>query len=164
MLRTSWQWLKHRLIQLAANYPQLMVVLIFLFLLTLSNQVYFATGIAVQIPIFWHMLVMGTLMATYGAFLLYEVIRLHGRLAEARLVRTVASTLHHEINNPLMVIQLSAEKLQTLRTYDETTVQNILTQGARIRDALLRLSKLEEEVRLRKEQGFAGLIDIPGSR
>lgn len=164
MLRAFWRRLRQRVTGLALGYPPLMAVLIFLFLLTLSNQVYFATGIAVQIPVFWHMLVMGTLMATYGAFLLYEVIRLHGKLAEVRLVRTIASTLHHEINDPLMVIQLSGEKLQTLRSYDETCVNNILAYGTRIRDVLLRLSKLEEEVRLRKEQGFAGLIDIPGSR
>ncbi|MFQ5817951.1 MAG: histidine kinase dimerization/phospho-acceptor domain-containing protein [Terriglobia bacterium] len=164
MLRVFWRWPRQRLLQLALKYPPLMAGLIFLFFLTVSNQVYFTTGIALQLPAFWHMLLMGTLMATYGAFLLHEIIRMHSKLARVQVVRTLVSTLQHEMNTPLMVIQLSAHKLQTLKSYDETCVNNILDHTLRIRDLIVKLSHLDQEVRLHQKPGFEGLIDVTRSR
>jgi nitrogen fixation/metabolism regulation signal transduction histidine kinase len=76
----------------------------------------------------------------------------------------VVATLHHEINNPLTVIQLSAEKLHELQRYDEPTVANIITHGTRIYTVVSKLNKLDEAVHLRQEEGFEGLIDVARSR
>ncbi len=136
----------------------------FLFLHTLSSQVYFTARHVIEMPSYWHMLLMGALMAAFGAVLLYEVIRLTRRLAELEIVRAVATTLLHEINNPLQVIQMSAEKLRTLPQHDPETVGNILTYAERIRSTVANLSKLRERVFLHQESGFASLIDLDRSK
>ena len=164
MKQPFWRWLRERIIGLALSYPFLIAGLMFLFLLTVSNHVFFAVGIAIQVSVFWQMLAIGSVMASFGAALLYEVIRLQSRLTEAWLVRSVVATLQHEINNPLQVINLTAEMLLSSRSYDETSLRNILAEGMRIRDAVAKLSTLTQEVRLRREPGFAGLIDVTGSR
>lgn len=160
----SSAWVRRHVTGLAIRHPSVAAALLFLFLFTLSNHIEFTTGMALQISPFWHMLLIGGVMASFAAILLYDVIRLHRRLAEVQMVRTVVSTLHHEINNPLMVIQLSAEKLQMLKSYDEPTVNNILDYGTAIRDVVGKLGQLDEEVKLRVEPGFEGLIDVHRSR
>jgi len=159
-----WRFVRQRVIGMAIRRPGLTAGIVFFFLLTVSNHVEFVTGMAVPISPFWHMLVEGAVMASFGAALLYEIIRLHRKLAEVRMVRAVASTLHHEINNPLTVIQFSAEKMLRLRVYDEPSVNDIISHNTRIRDVVVRLSELDQEVRLRFEAGFEGLIDLARSR
>lgn len=153
-------WTRKHILSLAGRYPGLVSALLFFFLFAVSNHIEFTTGMAMQISPFWHMLLVGAVMASFAAILLYDVIRLHRQLAEVQMVRTVVSTLHHEINNPLMVIQLSAEKLQALKSYDEPTVNNILDYGIVIRDVVVKLGTLDDEVKLRVEPGFEGLIDV----
>lgn len=157
-------WTRKHILSLAVRYPGLMSALLFFFLFAVSNHLEFTSGMALQSSPFWHMLLVGAVMASFAAILLYEVIRLHRQLAEVRMVRHVVSTLHHEINNPLLVIQLSAEKLQALRAYDDPTVKNILDYGTVIRDVVVQLGSLDYEVRLRVEPGFENLIDIARSR
>ena len=160
----SSTWLRRHVIPLAIRHPALAAGIVFFFLLTLSNHIEFTTGMVVPISPFWHMLIEGAVMAGFGAALLYEIIRLHRQLAEVRMVRAVASTLHHEINNPLTVIQFSAEKMLRLRVYDEPSVNDIISHNTRIRDVVVRLSELDQEVRLRLDAGFEGLIDLVRSR
>ncbi len=136
----------------------------FLFLHPLSNQIYYTAGHIIAMPSHWHMLLMGALMAAFGAVLLYEVIRLTRRLAELEIVRAVANTLLHEINNPLQVIQMSAEKLRALPQHDQETVGNILTYAERIRATVADMSKMRERVFLHQESGFDGLIDLDRSQ
>ena len=163
-MRTFWQWLRQRVVRLAIRNPGPTTALVFFFLFTVSNHVEFATGMDLALPPLWRMVVTGAVMAIFGAMLLYEVIRLHRKLAEVQMVHTVVSTLHHEINTPLMVIRLSAEKLQDLKSYHEASVRDILAQGTRIRDVVIKLSELDQEVRLHPEPGFQGLIDVARSR
>ncbi len=163
-MATFWCHVRKRIIVLALRWPPVMAALMFLFLLTVSNQVYFTASHIIEIFSYWHMLLMGTLMASFGALLLYEVIRLTRRLTELEIVRLVANTLLHEINNPLQVIQMSAEKLRTLQQHDQETVGKILAHGERIRDTVANLSKLRERILLHQESGFAGLIDLERSR
>lgn len=163
-MRTFWQFLRQRVIGLAIRHPALMSALVYFFLFTVSNHVEFVTGMAVPISPFSHMLVEGAVMAGFGAALLYEVIRLHRQLAEIRMVHAVVTTLHHEINNPLLVIQFSAEKLQALKHYDETSVDDILRQGTQIRDVVVKLGELDQTVRFHQQPGFEGLIDVERSR
>lgn len=164
MIKESWQFFRERIVSLALRHPPLVALLMFLFLLTVSNQVYSATRLAIDVPSFWHMLLMGTVMATFGAMLLYEVLRVYRRLTEVQFVRAVVSTLHHEINNPLMVIQLSAEKLRNVKAYDDAAVANILEHGRRIREVMARLDELEEQVHLRRDISFTRVIDLERSR
>lgn len=163
MLRL-WRWLRQRIVLMAIRNPGPTVALVFFFLFTISNHVEFTTGMVLQISPFWHMLTMGVVMAIFGAVLMLEVIREYRRLAEVQIVRTVVATLHHEINNPLTVIQLSAEKLHDLQRYDAPTVTEILAHSTRIHNVVAKLNQLDEEVHLRQEQGFEGLIDIARSR
>ncbi len=149
---------------MAVHSPGLAAALVFFFLFTVSNHVEFTTGMVLQISPFWHMLIMGAVMAVFGAMLMLEVIREYRRLTEVETVRAVVATLHHEINNPLTVIQLSAEKLHELQRYDEPTVTNIITHGTRIYAVVSKLNKLDEEVHRRQEEGFEGLIDVTRSR
>lgn len=164
MIATVWKFLRHRLVQLAMGYPPLIAALMFPFLFTVSNHIYSASQLVLPNSSFQHMLTMGTLMATFGALFFYEVLRLYRRLSEVQFVRTVASTMHHEINNPLNVIVLSVEKLKTLNGYDEATIRNILTSSERIRDVVAKLSELEEQVHRRQDGAFAELIDLHRSR
>ena len=157
-------WVRRHVIPLAIRNPGPTAGLVFLFLFTLSNHVEFVTGMVIQISPFSHILMTGAVFALFGAVLLYEVIRLHRKLAEVKMVHTVVSTLHHEINNPLLVIQFCAEKMQALRNYDEASVNDILTHGTRIRDVVVKLSELDQEVRLHREPGFEGLIDVARSQ
>ncbi|MBI4466610.1 MAG: hypothetical protein HY656_04175 [Acidobacteria bacterium] len=161
---TIWRFLRQRVIGLAIRHPGPASGIVFFFLFTVSNHIEFATGMAIQISPFHHMLIESAVMAGFGAALLYELIRLHRRLAEVLMVRTVVSTLHHEINNPLQVIQFSAEKLQTLKSYDEGTVSAILKHNTHIHDVVIKLSELDQEVCLHQEPGFEGLIDVARSR
>lgn len=85
-------------------------------------------------------------------------------MAELRTVRAVVSTLHHEINNPLQVILLSADRLQSLQSFESTCVEDIAVNSTRIRDVVAKLGSLEDEVRLQEDLGFAGLIDVARSR
>ncbi len=163
-MSSSWQRARTWTVRLALRYPPLMGALVFLFLHTLSNQIYYTASHIIEMPSYWHMLLMGALMAAFGAVLLYEVIRLTRRLAELEIVRAVATTLLHEINNPLQVIQLSAEKLRTLPQYDPETVANILTYAERIGATVANLSKLRERVFLHQASSFAGLIDLDRSQ
>lgn len=158
-----WRPVRKQLAQLALRYPPLVATLMFLFFYTVSNHVYFTTAFAIQVPAFWHMLMMGALMASFGAVLLYEVLRLYKKLTELQLVRVVVGTLQHEINNPLAIIRLSAEKLQSVKTYQGDSVQEILTQVQRIQEVVVRLSDLEREVQLHPGPG-ALLIDPARSR
>lgn len=160
----SSTWVRRHVIPLAIRNPGPTAAIVFFFLFTVSNHLEFVTGMALQIAPFWHILVTGAVFALFGALLLYEVIRLHRKLAEVRMVRTVVSTLHHEINNPLQVIQFSAEKMQALQTYDEISVNDILNQGTRIRDVVAKLGELDQEVLLHQEPGFEGLIDVARSQ
>lgn len=164
MIRTLWQHLRQRLVRLAMGYPPLIAALMFPFLLTVSNHIYSASQLVLPNSSFAHMLTMGTLMATFGALLFYEALRLYRRLAEVHFVRTVVSTLHHEINNPLNVIFLSADKLKTSNSSDQASLCNILTSAERIRDVVAKLSQLEEEVHLRHDTVFRGLVDLHRSR
>lgn len=164
MALRPWQFLRQRVVGMAIRHPGSAAGLVFFFLLTLSNHIEFTTGMAVPISPFWHMLIEGGVMAGFGAALLFEIIRLHRKLVEVRMVRAVASTLHHEINNPLMVIQFSAEKLRTLRSYDDAAVGEILAHNTHIRDVVVKLTELDQEIRLRYEPGFEGLIDLARSR
>lgn len=163
-MRRWWLWLRRRVVQMSIRSPGLAAALVFFFLFTVSNHVEFTTGMVLQISPFWHMLIMGVVLAVFGAMLMLEVIQEYRRLAEVQMVRTVVATLHHEINNPLTVIQLSAEKLHDLQRYDAPTVTEILAHGTRIHNVVAKLNQLDEEVHLRQEQGFEGLIDIGRSR
>jgi len=158
-----WSWLRQRVVQIAVRSPGLAAALVFFFLFTVSNHVEFTTGMVMQISPFWHMLIMGAVMAVFGAVLMLEVIREYRKLTEVETVRIVVATLHHEINNPLTVIQLSAEKLHELKRYDELTVDNIITHGTRIYAVVSKLNKLDEAVHLRQDEGFEGLIDVARS-
>lgn len=160
----SSTWVRKHVIPLAIRNPGPTVGIVFFFLFTLSNHVEFITGMAIQVSPFIHFVFTGAVFATFGAILLYEVIRLHRKLAEVKMVHTVVSTLHHEINNPLLVIQFCAEKMQALHNYDEGSVNDIIVHGTRIRDVVVKLSELDQEVRLHREQGFEGLIDVARSR
>ncbi len=163
-MSSAWQRARTWIIRLALRYPALMGALMFLFLHTLFNQVYHTASHIIEMSSYWHMLLMGALMAAFGAVLLYEVIRLTRRLAELEMVRAVATTLLHEINNPLQVIQLSAENLRTRQQYDPETAANILTCVERIRATVADMSKMRERVFLHQESGFAGLIDLDRSQ
>ena len=156
-------WVRRQVIRLALRYPRLITVLFLLFLFTVSNHIEFATGMAVRISPLWHTMGEGLIVATFGAFLLYEAIRLYREFAELQMVHIVVRSLHHEINNPLTFLLLSAERLQALNSYDETTVRNILAQGSHIRDVVAKLSQLEEKVLLHEDPGFRGLLDLARS-
>lgn len=160
----SSSWVRKHVIPLAIRNPGPTAGVVFLFLFTLSNHFEFVTGMAIQISPFAHILATGAVFALFGAVLLYEVIRLHRKLAEVKMVRTIVSTLHHEINNPLLVIQFSAEKMQALQSYDEASVSDIIAHGTRIRDVVVKLSELDHEVQLHQERGFEDLIDVARSR
>lgn len=163
-MRSFWGPLRKRIVRLALEYPPLISALMFLFLLTFSNQIYFATSQVIPITSFRHMLLIGALMATFGAVLLYELLRSNRRLAQIDMIRPMARTLLHGLNNPLQVIQLSAEKLKTLDRYDDESVKNIIAQVERIGDLATKLIQLQEDIFLHREPGFAGLIDLERSR
>ena len=159
-----WEWLRQRVRLLALSKPRLTTGLVFFFLYTTSNYVHFTTDTVLPVSPFWHMVIMGALVATFASLLFYEVILLHRRLAEVQIVSKAALTVRSEINNSLTVILLSAQKLQTSQVPDERGLQNILSEAAHIERALTKLSELEQEVRYRKETGLQDVIDIGQSR
>lgn len=159
-----WQWLRRRVVLLALRHPLAVTTLLFLLLFTVSNHVHYATQAYVQLSPFWHMIAMGTVMGFFGALLMYGYIQQQRRLAQVELVRSVVTTLHHEINNPLTVIYASAALLHSTATDDPATLEDILKSSSRIREVMAKLGQLEERVNLRAERGFEGAIDLVASR
>ena len=158
-----WRRLRHQVAKLALRYPRPFAGLVFLFVFTVSNQVEFASSVLLDVSLFWHMVLMGVLMGFFVAVAMYEVSHLQGQLAQVQFVRTVVSTLHHEINNPLTVIWGSAQLLRNSQAYDEASVDGILEQSQRIRDVMAKLGQMDEEIKLRKDVGFEGVIDLDRS-
>lgn len=144
----------------ASRHRGLSAAVMFLFLFNVSNYVEWAARWRLSIPQFSQMMITGAVMASFGALLLGEVLRLHRQAVEARMVRTVVRTLGHEINNPLQVVQLTAEQLRGDASASQRSAESILAEVARIRLAVSRLSLLEGEVKLRQAPGFNGLIDL----
>lgn len=149
--------------EFASRHRGLSAAVMFLFLFNVSNYVEFATRWKLPIPPFSQMMITGTVMAAFGAMLLAEVLRLHRQAAEATMVRVVVRTLGHEINNPLQVVQLTAEQLRGSGGASQRSAESILTEVGRIRQAVSRLGAIEGEVLMRQTPGFAGLIDIDRS-
>lgn len=148
----------------ASRHRGLSAALMFLFLFNVSNYIEWASRWRLPIPAFSQMMLTGAVMASFGALLLAEVLRLHRQAVEARMVRVVVRTLGHEINNPLQVVQLTAEQLRGDAGASQRSAESILVEVARIRLAVSRLSSLEGEVKLRQAPGFAGLIDLDRSQ
>ena len=144
----------------ASRHRVISAALMFLFLFNVSSYVEWASRWQLHIPALSQMMVTGTVMASFGALLLAEVLRLHRQAVEARMVRVVARTLGHEINNPLQVVQLTAEQLRGSGGASQRSAESILAEVGRIRQAVSRLGSLEGEVRLRQAPGFPGLIDL----
>jgi signal transduction histidine kinase len=157
-------WTRRLVANLCIKHPVLAAVLLFFLMFTLSNYVSVTTRFDLVLSPFWNMVVEGAVMAFFAAAPLYEVCRLNRQLTELDTVRTIVTTLHHEINNPLQVILLSADRLHLIERYDAECVEDIAANGTRIRDVVLKLSGLEAGVRLHTEPGFRGLIDIARSR
>lgn len=150
--------------EFALRHRGISAALMFLFLFNVSNYVEWATRWRLPIPAFSQMMITGAVMASFGALLLAEVLRLHRQAVEGRMVRVVVRTLGHEINNPLQVVQLTAEQLRGGGGASQRSAESILTEVGRIRQVVSRLSALESEVRLRQAPGFAGLIDLNRSQ
>ena len=150
--------IRSRVAEFASRHRVISATLMFLFLFNVSNYVEWAARWKLPIPAFFQMMVTGTVMASFGALLLAEVLRLHRQAAEARMLRLVVRTLGHEINNPLQVVQLTAEQLRSGAS--QRSAESILTEVGRIRQAVSRLGSLEGEVTLRQTPGFPGLIDL----
>ncbi len=144
----------------ASRHRGLSAAVMFLFLFNVSNYIEWASRWRLPIPAFSQMMITGAVMASFGALLLAEVLRLHRQAVEARMVRMVVRTLGHEINNPLQVVQLTAEQLRGDAGTSQRSAESILAEVARIRLAVSRLSALEGEVKLRQAPGFNGLIDL----
>lgn len=156
--------IRSRVAEFASRHRVISAALMFLFLFNVSNYVEWASRWRLPIPAFSQMMLTGTVMASFGALLLAEVLRLHRQAVEGRLVRVVVRTLGHEINNPLQVVQLTAEQLRGGGGASQRSAESILTEVGRIRQAVSRLGSLEGEVRLRETPGFAGLIDLDRSQ
>lgn len=148
----------------ASRHRGISAALMFLFLFNVSNYVEWASRWRLPIPAFSQMMITGAVMASFGALLLAEVLRLHQQAVEARMVRVVVRTLGHEINNPLQVVQLTAEQLRGHDDASQRSAESILIEVGRIRQAVSRLGSLEDNVRLREAPGFAGLIDLDRSQ
>jgi len=155
--------IRSQVAEFASRHRVISAALMFLFLFNVSNYVEWASRWNLHIPAFFQMMVTGTVMASFGALLLAEVLRLHRQAVEGRMVRVVVRTLGHEINNPLQVVQLTAEQLRGSGGASQRSAESILTEVGRIRQAVSRLGSLEGEVRLRQAPGFAGLIDLDHS-
>ncbi len=149
--------------EFASRHRGISAALMFLFLFNVSNYVEWAARWRLPIPAFSQMMITGAVMASFGALLLAEVLRLHRQAVEGRMVRVVVRTLGHEINNPLQVVQLTAEQLRGGDSASQRSAESILTEVGRIRLAVSRLGSLEGEVRLRQAPSFAGLIDLDRS-
>ena len=155
--------IRSQVAEFASRHRVISAALMFLFLFNVSNYVEWASRWNLHIPAFFQMMVTGTVMASFGALLLAEVLRLHRQAVEGRMVRVVVRTLGHEINNPLQVVQLTAEQLRGSGGASQRSAESILTEVGRIRQAVSRLGSLEGEVRLRQAPGFPGLIDLDRS-
>ena len=155
--------IRSRVAEFASRHRVISAALMFLFLFNVSNYVEWAARWRLPIPVFSQMMITGTVMASFGALLLAEVLRLHRQAVEGRMVRVVVRTLGHEINNPLQVVQLTAEQLRGGGGASQRSAESILTEVGRIRQAVSRLGSLEGEVRLRQAPGFPGLIDLDRS-
>ena len=150
--------IRSRVAEFASRHRVISATLMFLFLFNVSNYVEWAARWKLPIPAFSQMMITGAVMASFGALLLAEVLRLHRQAVEGRMVRLVVRTLGHEINNPLQVVQLTAEQLRSGAS--QRSAESILTEVGRIRQAVSRLGSLEGEVTLRQTPGFPGLIDL----
>lgn len=163
-MRLSYAGIRSRVAEFASQHRGLSAAVMFLFLFNVSNYVELATRWNLPIPPMSQMMITGTVMAAFGALLLAEVLRLHRQVVEARMVRVVVRTLGHEINNPLQVVQLTAEQLRGGGGASQRSAESILTEVGRIRQAVSRLGALEGEVLLRQTPGFTGLIDLDRSQ
>ena len=150
-------------VEFASRHRVISAALMFLFLFNVSNYVEWAARWKLPIPALSQMMITGAVMASFGALLLVGVLRLHRQAVEGRMVRVVVRTLGHEINNPLQVVQLTAEQLRGSGGASQRSAGSILTEVGRIRQAVSRLGSLEGEVRLRQAPGFAGLIELDRS-
>ena len=159
-----YRWFRSHTVEFASRHRGISAAVMFLFLFNVSNYIEWASRWRLPIPAFSQMMITGTVMATFGALLLAEVLRLHRQAVEAKMVRVVVRTLGHEINNPLQVVQLTAEQLRGGGGASQRSAENILVEVGRIRQAVSRLGSLEGEVRLREAPGFAGLIDLDRSQ
>jgi signal transduction histidine kinase len=155
--------IRSRVAEFASRHRVISAALMFLFLFNVSNYVEWAARWRLSIPAFSQMMITGAVMASFGALLLAEVLRLHRQAVEGRMVRVVVRTLGHEINNPLQVVQLTAEQLRGGDGASQRSAESILAEVGRIRQAVSRLGSLEGEVRLRQAPGFPGLIDLDRS-
>ncbi len=140
-----WQWTREQMKNLALRRPRLMTLLVFLFLYTVSNSVHFTTTTVLEFSPFWQMLAMGAVLATFASLLIYQIVQQHRRFLEMQSASKAALTVRNEINNAFTAIRLSTEKLRDLQGYDEISVRNILSQATYIRDALNKLSELEQD-------------------
>lgn len=64
------EWIRQHVIRLALRHPGLMTAMLFFLLFTVSNYIEFTTGMALQTSPFWHMLLEGAAMSSFGAMLL----------------------------------------------------------------------------------------------
>ena len=163
-MKFSYAGIRSWVAEFASRHRGISAAVMFLFLFNVSNYVEWAARWRLPIPAFSQMMLTGAVMASFGALLLAEVLRLYRQAAEARMVRVVVRTLGHEINNPLQVVQLTAEQLRTAGEPSQRSAESILTEVGRIRQAVSRLGSLEEKVHLRDAPGFSGLIDLDRSQ
>ena len=162
-MKLSYAGIRSWVAEFASHHRGLSAAVMFLFLFNVSNYIEWASRWRLPIPAFSQMMITGAVMASFGALLMAEVLRLHRQAAEARMVRVVVRTLGHEINNPLQVVQLTAEQLRAAGEAGRRSADSILIEVGRIRQAVSRLGALEDNVRLREAPGFAGLIDLDRS-
>ena len=163
-MKLSYAGVRTWVAEFASRHRGISAAVMFLFLFNVSNYVEWASRWRLPIPAFSQMMITGAVMASFGALLLAEVLRLHRQAVEARMVRVVVRTLGHEINNPLQVVQLTAEQLRGGGAASQRSAESILTEVGRIRQAVYRLGSLEDNVRLRETPGFSGLIDLDRSQ
>jgi signal transduction histidine kinase len=158
-----YRWFRSHTVNFAVRHQGLSAAAMFLFLFNVSNYIEWASRWRLPIPPVSQVMITGAVMASFGALLLAEVLRLYRQAAEAKMVRMVVRTLGHEINNPLQVVQFTAEQLRAAAS-SQRSAESILAEVGRIRQAVSRLGALEKEVRLRNAPGFAGLIDLDRSQ
>ena len=163
-MKLSYAGIRSWVAEFASRHRAISATVMFLFLFNVSNYIEWATRWRLPIPAFSQMMITGAVMASFGALLLAEVLRLHRQAVEARMVRVVVRTLGHEINNPLQVVQLTAEQLRGGGGASQRSAENILVEVGRIRQAVSRLGSLEDKVQFRQTPGFAGLIDLDRSQ
>ena len=163
-MKLSYAKIRSWVAEFASRHRAISAAIMFLFLFNVSNYIEWASRWRLPIPAFSQMMITGAVMASFGALLLAEVLRLHRQAVEARMVRVVVRTLGHEINNPLQVVQLTAEQLRGGGGASQRSAENILVEVGRIRQAVSRLGSLEDKVRFREAPGFAGLIDLDRSQ